>query len=344
MNRRKRQVRVSTKIIPQLLDQLVKTPSIAQACRALDIHRNTHHSWYVQSMRGDPRLQRCRWHGVIAPYHVHVENTKILAMNEAEGNAIARVKDGYDSDVFFQGMRMHEKVRNPKYADWTDVDVELMGEPPDYWLTVPTKQHNKPSDQLTLGMLGPWKPKYRKQSDVQVNIGGVLRLVRPEDYAKQPQQVTDATFEEIESDKDERGNKLALAPPARDQNEMTRREAAGEFDHVPVAFVDASGKRVEIQAAADPLAPQPDDRPDIAELKRLAQQKPKNPFPLDASGHRTLPNIKGFTADDAVPDRVTGANQKETRANARPASQPGSGREGLGYGRPAPGGYNPNGR
>lgn len=338
--KRRRQIRVSKKIIPQLLDQLVETPGIAETCRVLDISTKTHHAWHVQSVRGEPKLQRVRWHGVIAPYHVHVENAKILAMNEAEGNAIARVKDGYTSDVFFQGVRMTERVRNPKYKGWTDVDVELMGEPADYWLTVPTKQHNKPSDQLTLGMLAPWKPKYRKQADVQVNIGGVLRLVRPEDYAKQPQQVTDVSFEEVERAQ-ETGNKLAIAHTAKTEAERAQRQAAGEFDHTPVAFVDANGKRVEIQAARDPLAPRPDDSPLVRDLKARAAAGPRNPIPLDKNGHRTIPNIKGMTADDLVPDRVTGAATKETRASARPAQQPGTGREGLGYGRAAPGGYKP---
>lgn len=336
--RRRRQIRVSKKIIPQMLDQLVKTPNITETCEILDINTSTYHAWRVQSLRGEPKLQRIKWHGVVAAFHVHVENTKILAMDEAEGKAISRVKDGTQHDVFFQGVRMHEKVRNPKYDGWTDVDVELMGEPADYWLTVPTKQWSKPSDQLTLGMLAPWKPKYRKQSEVQVSIGGVLRLVRPEDYAKQPQQVTDVSFEEVEGGEDT-GNKLALAPPAKNADEMARRQAAGEFDHAPVAFVDANGKRVEIQAERDPLAPQPTDSPLVRDLKARAAAGPKNPFPLDANGRRTLPNIKGFTADDAVPDRVTGAAQKETRANARVASAPGTGRENLGYGRAAPGGY-----
>ena len=41
-----------------------------------------------------------------------------------------------------------------------------------------------------------------------------------------------------------------------------------------------------------------EERPDIAELRRLAKIPPKHPFPLDAHGNRTLPQLAAPRSDE----------------------------------------------
>src|ERR1019366_5200181 len=77
------------------------------------------------------------------------------------------------TDVFFQGVRQFERVLKPEYEGKTDDDLRFeVG--PDFerecYVTVPTKQWLKPSDQLVIKMLESWhRKRYGARQTIDVN-------------------------------------------------------------------------------------------------------------------------------------------------------------------------------
>lgn len=136
--------------IPQLLDHLI-TCSVAEACRRVGITPQTFWNYMVRSKLGDPKFQEIEFCTVVAPLHVQYQNTKTLAAQQIEQNAIERARDGCLVDVFYQGERMFERVKKPEFTDYSDADIETFGF--DAYELKPTKQWLKPSDALVLKML-----------------------------------------------------------------------------------------------------------------------------------------------------------------------------------------------
>jgi hypothetical protein len=285
--------------IPALLNELI-TCSVAEAARRVGIRERTVWRYLVRSKMGDEKLQEIEFCGVVAPFHTQMSNCRALAAEQIQQNAIERARDGVLVDVFFQGQRQYERVLKEQYQGWSDQDFLDMNVGDERFEMIPTKQWLKPSDQLVIKMLESWHKKYRSTSDVNVTLGGVLRMPRPDEPVKTI-DATPAAFEDVD-DTEQRGGQLALGRPARDSAELDRWNAAGEFNPTPVGFVDAAGVRTELVASPDPLLPREGDSPLVKDLKARAAVPPANPYPLDRFGNRAMPTVRGTHPDDAVPD------------------------------------------
>jgi hypothetical protein len=284
--------------VSDYLDNLL-TCGHNEACARVGIHRNTPYNWLVQSRLGHPDLQDVTFCGVVAPYHIQTDNAKHLAVAAIEQNAVERALHGCMVDVFFQGQRQYETVLKPEYAGKSDDDLAIeIG--PDYkrecYHTIPAQQWLKPSDQLVVKILESWKRKrYGHHQVIDVNYGGVLRLEK--DVAS-TQPVIDVQATEVFEDEptdatEQHGGHLALAAPAKSSEEFEARAAAGEFDQAPVTFRNAEGKPTAL-------------RPDIEQLRQqvaeLRAHGPKQPYPVDRNGRRTMADLGPSSRDDNLPD------------------------------------------
>jgi len=254
---------------PRLLDELL-CGSMAEAARRVGISPSLPFKWVVQSKLGHPELQAIEFCGVVAPFHVHYgQNVPALAAQQVQQTALERARDGTLTDVFFQGVRMFERVLKPEYAGKSDDDlcIEIgLDFERECYETVPTKQWLKPSDALVIKMLEAWNRKrYGSHQTIDVNYGGVLRLEKDNpDKPKVIEQTTLAVFEEVEDEAEgHKGAHLALAPPAKSSADFEARAATGEFDQAPVTFLDANGQATSL-------------RPDIEELRQQAAELRRN--------------------------------------------------------------------
>jgi hypothetical protein len=280
---------------------------MAEAARRVGISPSLPFKWVVQSKLGHPELQAIEFCGVVAPFHVHYgQNVPALAAQQVQQTALERARDGVLTDVFFQGVRMFERVLKPEYEGKSDDDLAIeIGS--DFesicYETKPTKQWLKPSDNLVIKMLEAWNRKrYGAHQTIDVNYGGVLRLEKNNpDKPPVIEQTTLAVFEEIEDEAEgQRGAHLALAPPAKSSADFDARAAAGEFDQAPVAFKDAEGKAAtlrpdieELRAAAaelrrnGPVHPRPEGKVEIfrpSDEPKVEPQKPE-PIPQTVADH-----------------------------------------------------------
>lgn len=251
--------------IPELLDHMV-TCSMSQACKRVGISRQSWWAWMVASAKGDPRFQAIEWNSITAPLHIQYNNARALTAMEIERSAMENASQGFEQDVFFQGVRMFEKVLKPEYQEHAD-DLEMLEliVGPDWesicYKMAPAKQRLKPSDALVIRMLEAHHPKrYGSKHTVDVKFGGVLRLDKPAQATTI--EATPVEFEEIDTDEDteQRGGYLALATPAKTSQEFEARAAAGEFDHAPVEVEAADGSVTTItpeERKPDPLRRHP---------------------------------------------------------------------------------------
>jgi len=140
----------------------------------------------------------------------------------------------------------------------------------------------------------------------------VLRLERADEPSTKV--VDEKPLLEDDTDVEQQGGHLALGRPAKSSEEMDAWNKAGEFKAQPVTFVNAEGNRTERVAAPDPLLSQAGSSKPIRSIKEKARP--------------------GATDD------VGSKNPAPTPpANPRQQSTAGDGRERIGYGKVAPGGY-----
>ncbi len=104
--------------IPDLLANLVASPSIAEACRRTGITPATHWNYLIRSKQGDPLFQEIEWHGVKTPYWQHVANTRVLAAAAIEQAALDRALNGCWVPSYFKGEPVFET--NEQFLGWTD--------------------------------------------------------------------------------------------------------------------------------------------------------------------------------------------------------------------------------
>jgi hypothetical protein len=325
--------------ITDLLDNLL-TCSMAEASRRVGIDPRTPWRWLVQSRLGKAELQEVEFCGVIAPFHVHYsQNVPALTAQQIQQTALERARDGVLTDVFFQGVRMFERVLKPEYADTPEDELWLIG--PDWekvcYERVATKQWLKPSDALVLKMLESWNRKrYGAHQTIDVQYGGVLRLEKDQTTKPVIERTSDV-FEEIPDEAERQGGMhLALAAPAKSSADFEERAASGEFDQATVTFRDADGNAAAL-------------RPDIEELRaQAAELKRTGPVHKRPEGKVEIfkPDEvdKAVVAEDEEPEAQTLADHP--RAYTVPKSEPlrrpppyskperdiGSGREGVGRG------------
>jgi hypothetical protein len=304
--------------IPELLDHLIVC-SVAEAARRVGMNERTVWRYLVNSKLGHESLQQIDWCGVVAPFHVQVENARQLAVEQITQSAIERARDGVLVDVFFQGQRQYEKVKKPQFQTWTDAEIENLGFAEDAYEMIPTKQWLKPSDALVLAMLQAYRRKrFGQHSTVEHAFSGTLRIDKP-DAAK---TVEHNVFEE-QIDEAEQPKQLALASPLTPEG-VDAAAAAGAYDPRPVVFVAEDGTRTEL-IAPDPLAPRETDSPLQSDLKAKARElRERGAQPArGAHGERTLVSIPGHVPDDDIPDDVPLRRPPVQQApQPSPASQP----------------------
>jgi hypothetical protein len=252
--------------VPDLLANLVASPSIAEACRRTGMTPATHWNYLIRSKQGDPLFQEIEWHGVKAPYWQHVANTRVLAAAAIEQAALDRALNGCWVPSYFKGEPVFET--NEKFLGWTDEEMRALDYDPVrdrfVWEGDPPRRKQvmvwlKPSEQLAIKMLESWHKRYRPHQQVDVNFGGVLRLDRPDERTRSKTIEAKPLLDDDDDVGEQRGGHLALGRPAKDSAEMDKWNAAGEFKPQPVTFVDAEGNRTERVAAPDPLLSQPGD-------------------------------------------------------------------------------------
>jgi hypothetical protein len=328
--------------IPELLDNLLAC-SMAEAARRVGISPSLPWKWLVQSRLGKPELQEIEFCGVLAPFHVHYsQNIPALTAHQIQQTALERARDGVLTDVFFQGVRQFERVLKPEYEGKTDDDLRFeVG--PDFerecYVTVPTKQWLKPSDQLVIKMLESWhRKRYGAHQTIDVNYGGVLRLEKdaPAKPVIEHDKAADVFEDAPEEASERRGGHLALAAPAKSSQDFEERAASGEFDQAAVTFRDADGKPAAL-------------RPDIEELRRQAAELKKNgPVHRQPSHHVEIfkpdERDKAVTAEDSEPERPTLADHpraykvdplfkpRPAPSYSRDERNVGQGKEGIGTG------------
>ena len=239
-------------LIPAFLDASVTEPAIAQAARRVGLSPDSVYRYLVRSRLGDEKLQNILWHEVEAPFHVHFQqNLPALIALSIRQSAMSRALNGTEVPVFYQGVRMTERVKKPQFADIPDDELWMYGNEDDCYEVVPTMQHLKPSDALTLRMLEAYDKRFGSHQEISVGYHGVLRIDRPDEQTKkmvEHQQV----FEE-DADEEQRGAQLALARPAKSEEELDKWAAQGEFDPQPVRFTNSTGEEMVLQAEKPPM-------------------------------------------------------------------------------------------
>ena len=81
--------------IPDLLANLVASPSIAEACRRTGMTPATHWNYLIRSKQGDPRFQEIEWHGVqSAVLATRGQYARVLAAAAIEQAALDRALNG----------------------------------------------------------------------------------------------------------------------------------------------------------------------------------------------------------------------------------------------------------
>ncbi len=154
--------------IPDLLANLVASPSIAEACRRTGMTPATHWNYLIRSKQGDPLFQEIEWHGVKAPYWQHVANTRVLAAAAIEQAALDRALNGCWVPSYFKGEPVFET--NEQFLGWTDEEMRALDYDPVrdrfVWEGDPPRRKQvmvwlKPSEQLAIRMLESWHKRYR---------------------------------------------------------------------------------------------------------------------------------------------------------------------------------------
>jgi hypothetical protein len=250
--------------LPEILDCMALGLNYTEIARRLAIDPKTIFNWMARSKAGDPKFI-VNWSGVEAQFAAHARSAVRMSVMMIEAQARDFALRGFEEPVVYQGEVQYQ--RDPELVGRPDL-VELLGLPDDY-LRVDGRVQiqtvtRKPSDALVTLMLRSHLKTYADKASVDVNVGGVLRLQRPDERSApkviEHQSADTFSLEDDDSEQAPRGQ-LALGRPARDSAELDKWNRDGEFAPQPVAFVDAEGNRTERIAAPDPLLPLTGDKP-----------------------------------------------------------------------------------
>jgi len=328
--------------MPELLNALVVNPQIEGACRSVGMTSQTYFNYLIRSKQGDPKMM-VTWNGVTLPFHQAVEATKHLAIQNVEASAMQRAANGCWVPSFFQGAPVWKESDAYARLGFKDDDEaralgfdpavdrwEWEGDPP---RRVQVQTYLKPDTQLVVKLLESWQRKrYGAHQQVDVNIGGVLRLGTTEQ--KPMEAPMNIIGDDDNANPNDYSNRLALPQPAQSSQEMDA-IAAATPDMATVVFQDATGRRTAVTQGPDPLLPQETDTPLQRDLKARAAArtgKPAQPAP---------PPVVVFGRNDPDGDLDDQAPPLPQQTAPRPAPQAqpiGDGRMGYGNGHVAPGG------
>jgi hypothetical protein len=318
-------MRASTENLILVLNSMVENPKLTVAARKIGVSPMTIYRWLKISREGKD-FQHLTWCGEVGSFHQFYEYAQHAQINDIEQTA-KRNATGFDEVITHDGAIQYQIDETLVGMD--DETIDMLGLP-DRYLRIdgrvqPLTVKRKASDALVLRMLSAHKPEtYGERSTLNVNmkVGGVLRLQRPDEMpVKTLEQQSDGSFAlDDASVNDDPATKtstmLALGRPAQTSEEFDRWNANKEFEAAPVAFVKADGTRTVTKAEL----PLPGDKPLTplqADLLRRAQQPPAHPRP------------------NAMPASATAAQLAPV---ARPYTMRDNQAEGIGAGAPAPGG------
>lgn len=322
-------MRVSTENIILVLDSMVENPKLTVAARKIGVTTMTIYRWLKLSRDGVEEFQKINWCGEVGSFHQFYEYAQHAQINDIEQTAKHNAT-GFDEVVTHDGAIQYQ-VDEKLVGESDDPEVlEMLFDVRDKFLRIdgkvqPLTVKRKASDALVLRMLSAHKPEiYGERSTLNVNmkVGGVLRLQRPDEMVKTLEQQPDGSFAlddaSASDDPDAKtSTMLALGRPAQTSAEFDKWNAAKEFAAEPVTFVKADGSRTVTKAEL----PLPGDKPltpHQADLLRRAQQPPAHPRPA------------------AMPASAPAA--AALAPAAKPYTTRGNQAEGIGPGAPAPGG------
>src|ERR1035437_4642429 len=319
-------MRVSDENLILVLDSMVANPKLSVAARKIGVTTMTIYRWLKLSREGKD-FQKINWCGEVGSFHQFYEYAQHAQINDIEQTA-KKNATGFDEVVTHDGAIQYQI--DPNLIGMDDEMLADFGYP-DRYLRIdgkvqPLTVKRKASDALVLRMLSAHKPeRYAERSTLNVNmkVGGVLRLQRPDEMpVKTLEQQSDGSFAlDDASVNDDPATKtstmLALGRPARSSEEFDQWNANKEFEAAPVTFVKADGSRTVTKAEL----PLPGDKPLTplqADLLRRAQQPPAHPRPT------------------AMPASAPAA--AALAPVTKPYTMRGNQAEGIGPGVPAPGG------
>jgi hypothetical protein len=293
-----------------VLNSMVDNPKLSVAARKIGVSTMTIYRWLKMSRDGAPEFQDVEWCGERGSFHQFYEYAQHAQINEIEQTAKHNAL-GFDEVVTHDGAVQYQI--DPKLVGMSDEMLEDFGYPDRYLRNergevIPLTVKRKPSDALVIKMLSAHKPELygeRSRVDVNMRVGGVLRLQRPDEVvAKTLEQQQDGSFA-FDDGADKQvtpptSTMLALGRPAQTSEEFDRWNANKEFEAAPVTFVKADGSRTVTKAEL----PLPGDKPLTplqADPLRRAQQPPAHPrqtaMPASAPAAAALaPAAKPYTA------------------------------------------------
>ena len=312
-----------------VLDSMVDNPKLTVAARKIGVSPMSIYRWLRLSREGAENFpKKINWCGEVGSFHQFWEYAQHAQINDIEQTAKANAT-GFDEVVTHDGAIQYQ-IDSTLVGESDDPEVlEMLFNVRDKFLRIdgkvqPLTVKRKASDALVLRMLSSHKPEiYGERSTLNVNmkVGGVLRLQRPEEMpVKTLEQQSDGSFalDDVSAADDpdtKTSNMLALGRPALTSEEFDKWNADKEFAAEPVTFVKADGTRTTSGRPDTPLT---------RDLERRAAIPPAHPRPggvvaRDAAPAAPLPPTPGGVA-------LHGGDH-DARA------------EGIGHGRPAAGGF-----
>lgn len=312
-----------------VLDSLTNNPKVSVAARRVSVSTMTVYRWLKLSADGAPEFQNISWCGEVGSFHQFFEYAQRAFINTIEQTAKHNAT-GFDEVVTHDGEIQYQV--DPKLVGLDDETMTMLGYA-DKYLRIdgkvqPLTVKRKPSDALVLRMLAAHKPEiYGEHStlSVNMNVGGVLRLQRPDEMTKTIEHQAGETFalDAAVTDDDKAAKTstmLALGRPARTSAEFDKWNANKEFAAAPVTFVAADGTRTVTKAEL----PLTGDKPLTTlqqDLVRRAEQPPAQPQPRAV-----------MMTHDSNPVQAAALAPVASRPSYEPP-------EGIGHSKPAPGGY-----
>jgi hypothetical protein len=309
----------SSELLCEILDLMALGKSQTEIARRIACCPVTIYRFIQRSKAGDPEFI-VTWSDVEAQFAVHARSAERMSYALIESQARAFALEGFSEPVVFAGELKY--AIDPKLVGVPDDMLDILFGVTDRYLRIngevqPLTVRRKPSDALVLKMLSAHFPKtYADKSSVDVNVGGVLRLQRPDERnapMKTIEHQPDAEFTLDDGDDAIQSShgQLAVGRPAIDSAEMDRWNDDGEFAPQPVAFINDAGERDVRIAAPDPLLP--------VALKETREEKIARE---DAADLASVAQVNDRAARAAAENARVAAAVKNPRPQAAPTKLP----------------------
>jgi hypothetical protein len=247
----------------------MQTKSERAAAKACGLSHATPHNWRVASRLGKAELQQVEFCGVVAPFHIHLDNSLSLMMQKAEHDLLANIANAAENGgfvmmpVFFNGQQQFKRL-SPRemMSDAIQLQIEVGARAKDDNFAydddtgerIPEMQPVKGSDaQTTLRALEAHSKKWRPGAVIEHSHSGTLRL----GAAAKPVAVesnSSGAFDDSTAEADKPRLALAAPLPSADVDALA---AAGAFEPKPTVIIHPDGRREVKEPIADPTPVMP---------------------------------------------------------------------------------------